>query len=217
MTEKDAVKAAAHQVVPAENFEIHTELDDDGEADAVFSVRVEAKTAEQAIADATWTLNKIRRAAGLSPEPAKVLGYLAPWWRGPSSRHIGKEAIELLKQGRDELAVIRAQTACELLIVETLESLLRLKYPDVDADSLIRRPATLQDKQSKSLLQLLTGERIQDAPWWPGYVDHRKRRNAVVHEGLTIKHVDAQASLEVLNDLHAWLNEVRRVALDENE
>jgi hypothetical protein len=103
-----------------------------------------------------------------------------------------------------------------LLVADTLSSLLRLKHPEVDQASLIRRPATLNDKQSKALLQLLTGKRVQDEPWWASYVSHRKRRNAVVHEGLTIKHEDAQESLEVLNDLHAWLNDVRRVALDEN-
>lgn len=217
LAEKDAVKAAAPQIVPAETFEIHTELDDGGEVDAVFAVRVEAKDADDATGAASWVLTKARRAAGLSTERPVVLGYIAPWWRGPASRHIGKEAVELLKQGRDELAVIRAQTACELLIVETLESLLRMQFPEIEADHLIRRPATLQDRQSKALLQLLVGKRVQDAPWWPSYVEHRKRRNSVVHDGLTITHEDAQASLGVLNDLHAWLNEARQAVFEASE
>jgi len=146
-----------------------------------------------------------------------VLGYISPSWGGPVSRHVGKEAIELLKQGRDELAVIRAQTACELLVVETLSALLQQNHPDVDPSSLVRRPATLNDKRSKAFLQLLTGERIQDAHWWSKYVAHSRRRNAIVHEGLTIKHEDAQESIEVLNELHAWLINARRAALDESD
>jgi HEPN domain-containing protein len=217
LTEKDVIKKAAPQIIPAENFEVHTELADTGEFDAAFSVRVEAETADKAIAEATWILNKIRRATGLTAEPALVLGYISPSWSGPVSRLVGKEAIELLKQGRDELAVIKAQTACELLVAETLFSLLRLKHPDVDHASLIRRPATLNDKQSKALLQLLTGERVQDAQWWPKYVAHGRRRNAIVHDGLTIKHEDAQESIEVMNALHGWLLDVRQAAQDESD
>lgn len=212
LDEKDAIKKAAPQIIPAENFEIHTELDDAGERDAALAVRIEANTSTQAVEEATWILTKIRREAGLPRESPLVLGYLAPWWRRPVSRGVAKEALELLKQGRDELAVIRAQTACELLILENLKSLMREKHPEIDADQLIRRPATLQDKQSKALLQLLTGARIQDAPWWHRYTEHRKRRNGVIHEGLTVTHEDAQASLGVLNDLHAWLLDARQSA-----
>ena len=217
LSERDAVKATAPQIVPAETFEIHTELDDSGEVDAAFSVRIEAETADEATGEAAWILNKVRRAAGLTAKPVLVLGYISPSWGGPVSRHVGKEAIELLKQGRDELAVIRAQTACELLVVETLSALLQQNHPDVDPSSLVRRPATLNDKRSKAFLQLLTGERIQDAHWWSKYVAHSRRRNAIVHEGLTIKHEDAQESIEVLNELHAWLINARRAALDESD
>ncbi len=209
LNEKDLVKATAPQIVPAENFEIHTELDGQGEVDSVFSVRVEAESADEAIGDASWILKKIRRAADLPAEQPLVLGYLSPWWNRPVSRRIAKEAHELLRQGRYELAVIRAQTACELFVAETLAALLQAKHPGVEQASLIRRPATLSDKQSKALLQLLTGERIQDAPWWPRYVAHCKRRNAIVHEGLTIKPEGAQESARVLNDLRAWFLDVR--------
>ena len=127
---------------------------------------------------------------------------------------MNREAVELLKQGRDALAVIRAQTACELLISQTMESLLATKFPDLRADHLIRRPMTLADKQSLALCHLLTGRRIQDERWWESYVEHRKRRNSIVHEGITISHEDAQASIGVTNDLHAWLLDVRAAALE---
>jgi hypothetical protein len=127
---------------------------------------------------------------------------------------MGREAIGLLKQGRDALAVIRTQTACELLVAETFEKLLASKYPDLRSEHLIRRPSTLADKTSLALLQLLTGRRIQDEPWWPTYVEHRKRRNSIVHEGVTISHEDAQASIAAMNDLHAWLLEARETAFE---
>ena len=176
-TEADAVRQFGSQVVPAENFEIHTELLEGGaEGDAILAIRVIAETAEEATGEAAWSLSKIRKAAGLTAASTQVLGYISPQWRKDAARHMGKEAVGLLRQGRDALAVIRAQTACELLIGKTFEDLLADKDPAVRSDHLIRRPATLADKTSLALLHLLTGRRIQDEPWWGSYVEHRKRR-----------------------------------------
>jgi hypothetical protein len=213
--EVDAIRKFASQVVPAENFEIHTELSADGaEGDVIFAIRVIAETAEEASEEATWSLSKIRKAAGLAAAPSQVLGYISPQWRKNAAGHMGKEAAGLLRQGRDALAVIRAQTACELLVAETFEKLLASKYPDVRSENLIRRPANLTDKTSLALMQLLTGRRIQDETWWSGYAEHRKRRNAIIHEGVAIAHEDAQASIATMNDLHEWLLEVREAAFE---
>jgi hypothetical protein len=213
-SEREAIKRAAPLVIPAENFEIHTELDGREEDEAIFAVRLVAETADQAVGDAEWTLTKIRREAGLPDAPSLALGYISPQWRRTASRHMGKEATDLLKQGRDSLAVIRAGTTCELLIAETLSNLLGLKYPDVESDPLIRRPANLTDKNSKALLELLTGKRIQDSTWWPAFVAHRSRRNAIVHEGIAVSHENAQESIEVMNNLHEWLLEAYEAALN---
>jgi hypothetical protein len=215
-TEADAIRRFASQVVPAENFEIRTELRDGGEeGDVIFALRVLAETADDAVAEAAFKLNKIRRAADLPSRAPSVLGYISPQWRRNPAQHLGREAISLLKQGRDALAVIRAQTACELLIAETLEKLAREKFPDVRSDRLIRRPATLADTGSRTVCQLLTGRRIEEEPWWAAYVEHRKRRNAIVHEGVSISHEDAQASIGAKNSLHAWLLEVQGIDLSE--
>jgi hypothetical protein len=212
-SEIGAVRRFASQVLPAENFEIHTELGESREeGEIVFAVRVMAETAEDATAEAAFKLNKIRRMAELPSGPVAVLGYISPQWRRDPARHLGREATELLKQGRDALAVVRTQTACELLIAETLEELLATKFPDVRADNLIRRPATLADKTSLALCQLLSGRRIQDETWWPQYLEHRKRRNSIVHEGVSISHEDAQASIAAMNDLHGWLVDARETA-----
>jgi hypothetical protein len=208
--EVDAVRRFAPQVLPAENFEIRTELGENGEeGEVIFAVRVIAETAEDATAEARFKLNKIRRSARLPAGSVDVLGYISPQWRADPARHLGREAVELLKQGRDDLAVVRTQTAAELLIADTLQILLAAKFPDVRADRLIRRPATLADETTLALLHLLTGRRIQDETWWPRFVEHRKRRNGVVHGGISISHEDAQASIAATNDLHAWLLEVR--------
>lgn len=217
-SEVDGVRRFASQVMPAENFEIQTELGELGEeGEVVFAVRVIAETAEDAIGEAAYKFNKIRRAADLPTGQVAILGYISPQWRADPARHLSHEATELLKQGRDALAVIRTQTACELLIGETMEKLLTAKFPDVRADHLIRRPSTLADKTSLALLQLLAGRRVQDESWWPNYLEHRKRRNSIVHQGVTITHEDAQASLSATNDIRAWLLEVRTAAFESSD
>ena len=61
---------------------------------------------------------------------------------------------------------------------------------------------------------MLSGQRPQDAPWWPDYVDHTKRRNAIVHHGLDITREDAVASIEATLELRNWLLELRQAAVD---
>jgi HEPN domain-containing protein len=204
-----AVRRFGPQIVPAENFEIHTELESGGEGELIFAIRVHADTAEDAIGQAAWQLNKIRREASLERGPALALGYISPQWQRSPASQMGKEAIALLKQGRDALAILRAQTACELLITEAVQSFLRGDHPLVSTGKLLRRPVTLADRGSLEILTLLTGKRIQDATWWPQYVEHRKRRNAIAHEGVEVTHEDAQASIKAMNHLHEWLLDAR--------
>jgi hypothetical protein len=214
--EVDEIRRAAPAVVPAERFELRTELLDGGtvEGEATLAIYVMARTAEEATAEAEHLLRKMRREAGLADRDAAVLGYISPWW-GSSSRgaQISREAMQLLKDGRDEWAVIRIQTSCELNIAQTLSSLITDRFPDVDTKRLIRRPASLADHQTRELLHLVTGKRIQDELWWPRYVEHLQRRNAILHDGVAITHEDAQASVAATIDMHRWLLEAQGVDL----
>lgn len=212
--EADAVRRFGPQVVPAENFEIRTELGEAGEeGQIIFALRVLADTAADAVLEASFKLNKIRTAAGLPTGSPNVLGYISPEWSQDPAGHLAREAHALLKQGRDALAVIRTQTACELRIAATLEKLVSEKFPEVRTGRLIRRPATLADSASQELCHLLTGRRAQEEPWWPAYVEHRKRRNAIVHDGVSISHEDAQASIDSTIAVQAWLLELRGIDL----
>jgi hypothetical protein len=213
--EKERVQAAAPRFIPAERFELRTELVDGGDGDTILALRVFAESSEQAEEEAASIYRRIREAAGLPRDPVLVLGYLSPWWRQPRSRDMGKEALELLRQDRNELAVIRVQTACELRVAETLTTILLERHPEADANRLVRRPATLRDEYSRALFHLVTGKRIQDADWWPRYIEHLKRRNAIVHEGVAISRDDATASIDVSLDLWRWLLDARGAEADE--
>jgi hypothetical protein len=207
--DRDPVLAAAPQVMPTERIRVYVDAED-GNGDGIAALSVFAESSEGAIEEAGYKYRKIRKIAALASGDTLVLGYFSPAWEKPSTR-VDKEAHELLKQDRCELAVIRAQTGCELHVAEASVTLLRKQHPQADADVLVRRPATLRDKQSKALLELLTGQRVQDQDWWPGYVEHLKRRNAIVHEGLAITHDDAHASIRAVLDLRGWLLDVQDV------
>lgn len=207
-SEREAIAEAAPQVVPAERVEIHTDITDGAEGDVLLALRVHATSSEEAIDAAADSYRRIRGKAGLPAAPTLVLGFISPWWQQNRIPDLGKEAIALSKQGRHDLAVIRSQTVCELAITKTLTQLLKDQHPDAEPARLIRRPATLRDDQSKAFLHMLTGQRIQDQEWWPRYVEHLKRRNAIVHEGLAVTDQDAGASIEVSLELRKWLLDI---------
>lgn len=210
--EREAIARAAPGVVPAENFELHAGEDEsDPEGDMTLALRVFADSSEDAVGEARHAYSRIREAAGLESSPAAVLGYISPWWHQRSrAEHVAKEAHELHRQGRHDLAVVRIQTYCEMRVADTLTELIQDRHPGVDSSKLFRRPTSLMDDQSRTLLHLLTGRRIQDEAWWSEYVDHVRRRNAIVHRGLEVDRDESYASLKVAVDLGTWLLDARQ-------
>jgi hypothetical protein len=220
-TDKAAFQGAAPAVVPAERMEFHTDITDGSDGETSFAIRVYASTTTEALEEAEHLVRKIRREAGLDPTVPGPLGHISPWWHsGSVAERIGKEAHSLHAQGRYELAVIRIQTACELHIANAVLEILEEHRPGVNVAKLIRRPMTLSDERTRVLMHLLTGRQVDHEPWWPQYIKHLKRRNAIVHGGLAVTYDESFASLEVILALRAWLLEVRGVDLDspiENE
>lgn len=202
--ESDVIAAAVPAVTPSEHVDVYTVVEDDSD-DVLVAIRVFADTNAAAIELATETYRRMRVEAGLPAVAPRVLGYLSPWWRSNAIPDLGKEAIELHKQGRHELAVVRVQTICELTIAKTLMHLLNDAHPDAEGERLFRRPTTLRDKQTQAFLHLLTGQWVQEQKWWSRYVDHVKRRNAIIHEGVAVSRDDCLASIKVSLELREWL------------
>lgn len=146
--ELEAIERVAQSVLPGEHIDIHADVDEEG--DTTVTIRVYATTRDEARAEAEHLFRKIRNAAGLPPNAIRSLGHISPsWMTGSVAREIGKEAHELHRQHRHELAIIRIQTACEMHVEETLTALLAQRHPQVEPARLIRRPATLRDPASE--------------------------------------------------------------------
>jgi hypothetical protein len=217
--ERDLIEEVAPTVVPGERVTVHYDtIENENGADAVLALSVFAESSTEAVEEASYRYRQILSRAGLPKIEAQVLGYISPWWGQKVAIRLGDEAVNLLKQKRFELAVIRLQTSCELHVYDYMETLLEERHPGMDVGALVRRPASLRDKQSKAFLQLLTGKRIQDESWWPKYFEHLKRRNAIVHEGLAITHEDAVKSFDAVQALREWFLGMMGVPeLEENE
>ncbi len=216
VSEKAAFQQAAPGVVPAERMQFHTDITDGTDGDTTFAIRVHASRRDEAIDEARHLVCKIRTKARLSPSAPEPTGYISPWWQSKSiGAHLGAEAHELHRQRRHELAVVRIQTACELHIAEAVDHLLADHPSGVEAAKLVRRPMTLRDDRSRALMHLLTGRQVEQEPWWPEYVLHLRRRNAVVHDGVAVTYEDCVRSLEASLNLQRWLLEIRGADLSD--
>lgn len=148
--ERETIRRAATAVMPVEHIDIHAD-DDDGLGDATIAIRVYATTRDEAREHAGYLFRKIRSAAGLPTLEVRVLGHISPSWRaGSKASDIGKEAHELHRQGRHELAIIRIQTACEMHIERALPALLAdTNDPTIDHPprQRVARPPALVDRE----------------------------------------------------------------------
>jgi len=114
-------------------------------------------------------------------------------------------ARQLISEGRNELAVVVAQMASEVLAAQVLDALIRKKgsaYLDDWIDD--RTPnSNLGTDTVRKLYVALSGDKIRDQAFWQPYLDHVRIRNGIVHEGLRIDKSKAEQSCEVVAKLLA--------------
>ena len=189
--EADQIVAVAHDVIPPERLSVHR--DPSGEllaAEVTLSIVVAGGTADQALHEASRLYGRIQEQADIPVRRPHVLGLIGP--AKPSrADHLMAEASNLLIDDRKEMAVVAMQIACELHAEEVIGDLAEAAGL---TRKLLRRRLTLQDHAMRAILELLTGKRIQDEPWWDGFVEHVQRRNAVVHDGIMVPTDQAERS-----------------------
>jgi hypothetical protein len=117
-----------------------------------------------------------------------------------------------MAEERYDLAVLRAQTSCEVLARKALAGGLRAELGRQRGDALLDRKSvrlsfSLGDGRTLELLHVLTGHRPTTEPWWKHYRDHLVRRNGVVHGGLRVARADAEKSLAAVDACRAWLKD----------
>jgi hypothetical protein len=123
------------------------------------------------------------------------------------------EASRLTMDGQHETAVLRAQAACEVFAEEVLKDLVLRRGGEKLLKLTKPRAFSLSDDRTKALFYLLTGEWIDDAPWWGDYLEHLKRRHRIVHAGGVVDADQADESLDVAQAFRDYLREAWARAL----
>jgi hypothetical protein len=137
------------------------------------TLTVPADSEQQAMDEAANRYQRVRQAALLPAEPARIIGVFGPPVGAPRDDQLLTEASNLLEAGHPEMAVVAMQTACELLAKDVLETLAARAGVSKKA---LRTPVTLQDHPTRAILFLAMGERIERQHWWRDYVAHWERR-----------------------------------------
>lgn len=94
-------------------------------------------------------------------------------------------ARELHRQAHYEAAIVIAHTACETCTELTLKNALivsKVGHLTDPIDDLLSG-YNLAHEKVRNLYVAVSGERIQDEPFWQSFKEHSNRRNKIVHQG----------------------------------
>jgi hypothetical protein len=204
--------SAAH---PPDRFALVTEIFPDGsEGSTDLQISVDASSKEEAIERAVAVLRAARSAAELPPADTELVGWIAELGRGPSrSEELLADAHALLSDGRADLALIRAQSACEILAKSVFDRLLNARLGAALGDQVrtLLRPS-LNDKRTQRVLEAVTGTNPCTEAWWPRYRAQVERRNAVLHDGADVEVEWASAAIGTAREVCLWLDGLAEVA-----
>jgi hypothetical protein len=107
------ISVAMHVVLSAEQWELRPPTTEDN-GSPVLSIEVRSEKQEDAEKRASELYARVREQANLPPDEAPVLGALAPIFAAAPYERLLDDAANHIEHQRYELAVVRAQTACEL-------------------------------------------------------------------------------------------------------
>lgn len=110
----------------------------------------------------------------------------------------------MLERGEWDVAVVVAQTACEVPIAHVIserlqvigERLEELGLPPLRTHLMVQiRTHSLIDRRARKVWDDLMEDALGDADAWQEYSDHVARRNAVVHQGMPVSRCEAATLL----------------------
>lgn len=113
----------------------------------------------------------------------------------------------LIDDGQFSIAVVVSHMACEIATERSLsESFAKkgiqyLEEPVVD----ILSGYNLANNRIRKLYTALTGDEIQNQPFWKRYTESAKRRNRIIHQGVIVGKAEAEESFKAASDLISHL------------
>jgi hypothetical protein len=118
----------------------------------------------------------------------------------PHHRRLMLQAKKLLGDGESSLAVVVAQTACEVLTERMMARLTGLVDEPMQnwIRGRLRHMSDLDDHRVRTLYTALCGDHIETEPFWSDFKQHVDRRHGIVHQGLRVEPTAAQNSLDAV-------------------
>lgn len=127
--------------------------------------------------------------------------------RDPRHLELIALARQLCDEDKPDLAVVAAQTACEVYAEVAIRDLLKARelgeFEEVIPELLTGY--SLMDRRGQRVFHALTGESIQRSELWASYKAHVERRNLVVHRGKQITADQADDSINVAEAFHEYI------------
>jgi len=117
-------------------------------------------------------------------------------------------ARKLIDDGQFSIAAVVCHIACEIATERSLsEAFARkciqdLKEPVVD----LLNGYNLSNEKTRKLYAVLTGDEIQQKPFWQKFKESATRRNKIIHGGTVVDKVKAEDSFRAATDFIAHLD-----------
>ena len=116
----------------------------------------------------------------------------------------------LLDKNDDKLcgiATIMMHVACEIAIERTLsDSFARKGFRSLEESVAgVLNGYNLADDKVRNLYTSLTGDEIQEQPFWDDFILSAKRRDHIIRKGLIVSRTDAEESFKAANDFLAHM------------
>jgi hypothetical protein len=112
-------------------------------------------------------------------------------------------AKRLRDQGHHEMAVVAAQTACEVfteLVVTTTFKNQNIGHLAEPVEALMPN-YNLGNDRVRKLYEALCNDPISQQPFWSRYKTHVKRRHGIVHEGKQTDRAGAEESIKAVEEV----------------
>lgn len=124
-------------------------------------------------------------------------------------RQLLKKTKQFADAGETDIAIIVAQTACEVCTERAFDVLFRKGGVEWLRDSIFHKSSNynLVSSKAQKLYTALSGDKIQAAPFWNAYKEHVERRNKIVHRARGAGQEEANASIEAVTRLMEHLEQ----------
>jgi hypothetical protein len=120
----------------------------------------------------------------------------------PYARILLDLARSMIDQGQFNISIVVAHMACELATEASLSNAFaskRIKYLQASVTGFLNG-YNLANERIRRLYTALTGDAVQNTPFWKSFTQSAKRRNNIIHRGMIVQKSDAENSYKAANE-----------------